>query len=90
MAEKVPLSEPISLRLPADVFDALQLVARASERPRSWIMVRALRRYIATEGVEILEAARGRTEIAGGNSHDIDDVIGEVEQELRKGSGKAA
>ena len=90
MAEKVPLSEPISLRLPADVFEALESIARASERPRSWIMVRALRRYIATEGEEILEATRGRTEIAAGNSHDFDDVIGEIEQEIRRGSGKAA
>lgn len=90
MSAKPPLSQPISLRLPADVLSSLESVARASDRPRSWIIVRALRRYLATEGSDILEAVEGRNQIASGEAHDLNDVIVEVEHELRTGGGRAA
>ena len=82
------LSEPISLRLPANVLADIEKIAAASERTRSWIIVRALRRYLATEGAEILDAIEGRAQITGGQGHDIDDVIGEIERIIRP--GKAA
>jgi hypothetical protein len=41
--------------------------------------VRALRRYLAGEGGEILAAIEGRRQIAEGNSHDMDDVIAELD-----------
>jgi predicted transcriptional regulator len=46
----VELSDPISMRLPVDVLEAIERVAEATDRNRSWVMVRALRRYLATEG----------------------------------------
>lgn len=82
------LSEPISLRLPSAVLADIEKIATASERTRSWVIVRALRRYLATEGAEILDAIEGREQIVDGQGHDIDDVIGEIEKIVR--SGKAA
>ena len=79
------LSEPISLRLPASVLADIEKIAAASERTRSWIIVRALRRYLATEGAEILDAIEGRAQIADGQGHDIDDVISEIERIIRPG-----
>lgn len=82
------LSDPISLRLPTDILNEIETIASASERTRSWVIVRALRRYLATEGAEILDAIDGRAAIAEGKGRDIDDVIGEIEGIIR--SGKAA
>ena len=85
---KPDLSDPISLRLPADILADIEKIATASERTRSWVIVRALRRYLATEGLDILDAVDGKAQIAGGQGHDLDDVLGEIETIIR--SGKAA
>jgi predicted transcriptional regulator len=79
----VELSEPISIRLPRDVLAAIEQVARASDRTRSWVLVRALRRYLATEGTDILAVVEGRAQIAKGDAHDMDDVLDEVERIIR-------
>ncbi len=55
---KQNLSDPITLRLPVDLLAEIEAVARACERSRSWIMVRALKAYMAQEGREILELRR--------------------------------
>lgn len=88
MAKAADLSEPISLRLPVDILKDIELVAAASERTRSWVMVRALKRYLATEGQDILAIAHGKQQIVDGDVHDMDAVIDEVDALIR--SGKAA
>jgi predicted transcriptional regulator len=90
MSRKVELSEPISLRLPLDTLAALERVAKASDRTRSWVIVRALRRYLMTEGAQILDLIEGRTEIANGATRDMDDVLGEIERVVRSPAGQAA
>jgi predicted transcriptional regulator len=72
------LSETVSIRLPTDVLQAIEAVAAASDRTRSWVMVRALKRYLATEGAEIIAVAEGRRQIAGGDFHEMDTVIDEA------------
>ena len=79
----VELSEPISIRLPRDVLAAIEQVAKASDRTRSWVLVRALRRYLATEGADILAVVEGRAQIATGDSHDMDDALDEIERIIR-------
>src|SRR5580700_11258665 len=67
MNGKVELSEPISLRLPVDTLAAIEKVAEACDRTRSWVIVRALRRYLMTEGSQILDVIEGRAQIAAGD-----------------------
>ena len=43
------------------------------------VIVRALRYYLSGEGSEILAAIEGRRQIAEGKSHDMDDVIAELD-----------
>lgn len=76
---KPELSDPITLRLPVDVLREIEQVAEALDRTRSWVMVRALKRYIASEGRDVLAAIEGRRQIASGQSHDMDDVLREIE-----------
>jgi predicted transcriptional regulator len=78
------------LRLPADVLAAIEEIARVTDRSRSWVIVRALRRYLATEGAEILEVAQGRADIAAGDTRDMDEVLEEVERIVRSPAGEAA
>jgi predicted transcriptional regulator len=88
MSKTMELSEPISLRLPVDLLASLEAVAAASDRTRSWVLVRALRRYLATEGADILAIDTGKRQIAAGEAHDFGSVLDEVEALVR--SGKAA
>jgi predicted transcriptional regulator len=76
---KQQLSDPIALRIPVDVLQQIEAIAAASERTRSWVMVRAMKQYLASEGRDVLAAIDGRRQIADGESHDMDDVIDEIE-----------
>ena len=84
---KQPLSDPIPLRIPKDILADIEKIAKASDRTRSWVMVRALRHYLAGEGADILNVIKGREAVAAGDVHDMDDVLGEIEEIVR---GKVA
>jgi predicted transcriptional regulator len=90
MSKTNELSDPISLRLPVDVLAAIEQVAMATDRSRSWVIVRALKRYLMTEGAQILDVVEGRAQIAAGDVHDMDDVLDEVERIIRSPAGEAA
>lgn len=75
------------MRVPVDVLADIEKIAEASDRTRSWVMVRALRLYLAGEGADILNVIKGREAIAAGDDHDMDDVLGEIEEIVR---GKVA
>lgn len=75
---KQPLSNPITLRLPLDLLAEIEAVAGACERSRSWVMVRALKAYMAQEGREIRELAEARKAFASGEATDAEDVLIEL------------
>jgi len=76
---KRELSDPIALRLPTEVLREIEVIAEVTDRTRSWVMVRAVKLYLASEGRDILAAVEGRRQIAAGRSHDMDDVLGEID-----------
>ncbi len=78
------------MRLPMDVLETLERVAKATDRSRSWVVVRALRRYMATEGADILTVVDGRAQINAGHSQDMDDVLDEIERVISAPAGEAA
>lgn len=84
---KIELSTPIPVRLPIDVLADIEKIAAASDRTRSWVMVRALKFYLAGEGADILAILRGREEAANGGGYDTDDVVAEMDEIIR---GKVA
>jgi predicted transcriptional regulator len=90
MSKTTELSDPICLRLPVDVLASIEQVAKATDRTRSWVVVRALRRYLMTEGAQIIAVVEGRTQIAEGNVHDFEGVLNEVERIVRSPAGEAA
>ncbi|PLK69562.1 CopG family transcriptional regulator [Rhizobium sp. TH135] len=76
---KQQLSDPITLRLPLDLLAEIEAVADACERSRSWVMVRALKAYMAQEGREIQEMAQARKAVEDGAGIDAQDVLAEVD-----------
>ena len=83
---KPELSDPLTLRVPLDLLRQIESIAEASERTRSWVMVRAMKLYLAGEGRDILAAFEGRKQIAEGQVHDMDAVL----EELRGLAGEKA
>ena len=74
------LSDPIALRVPADILSDIERIAGITERSRSWVIVRAMKVYLAMEGRDILDAAEGRDEIARGEAADLDGVLDELDR----------
>ena len=73
-------SMPVSLRVPADLIETLDKIAAVLERPRSWVMLRALRQYIADEGQEVLDVQEGIAEAERGEVVPIEEVLAEIDE----------
>jgi predicted transcriptional regulator len=73
-------SESVTLRVPSDVVASIEAIAKAADRSRSYIIVRALKTYLLNEGADVLSAIRGRDQIAAGEYEDIDDLIADVDK----------
>lgn len=83
MTNQKNLSDPITLRLPGDVLAEIEEIAALTGRTRSFIMVRALKAYLASEGREIRELAEARRAADAGDLHDLEAVVEEVEAILK-------
>ena len=83
-----PTSIPVSLRVPADLIETLDKIAAALERSRSWVMLRALRQYIADEGQEVLDVQEGIAEAERGEMVPIEDVLAEMDEIIARAEAK--
>ena len=83
-----PTSIPVSLRVPADLIETLDKIAAALERSRSWVMLRALRQYIADEGQEVLDVQEGIAEAERGEMVPIEDVLAEMDAIVARAEAK--
>ncbi len=68
MPDDQPLTSHVSLRVPNDVIEAFDRIAGALERPRSWVMLRALRQYLEQEGREVEEDTESLAELDRGET----------------------
>jgi predicted transcriptional regulator len=78
------LSDPIALRIPVDILRDIEAIAETTERTRSWVIVRALKAYLASEGGDVLAIREGERQIAAGDAYPIEDVIAEIEGSASK------
>ncbi len=76
------LSDPITLRLPGEVLADIEAIARIAGRSRSWVMVRAMKAYLATEGQEIRELDRARQSAAEEGATELEDLLAAVDDNL--------
>ncbi len=81
---------PVSIRVPADVVERLDKVAAILERPRSWVILRAIRQYLADEGQEVLDVQEGIAELERGEGIPFDDVLAEMDEIIARAEAKRA
>jgi predicted transcriptional regulator len=71
----------VSLRVPSDLIDTFDKLAAVLERPRSWVMLRALRQYLDEgEGAEIAEDTESLAELDRGETISSDDLRRRLEE----------
>jgi predicted transcriptional regulator len=75
MPDDQAMAGSISLEVPGDTLDADDKIAAALERPREWVMLRALREYLEdSEGREIAEDTESLAELDRGEYFSADDL----------------
>jgi predicted transcriptional regulator len=67
-------STHVSLRVPGDLIQAFDKLAAILDRPRSWVMLRALRQYLEDEGAELTEDAESLAELDRGEIVSAEDL----------------
>jgi predicted transcriptional regulator len=86
MAE-VKQTESVTLRIPSDILSDIDRIAEATERSRSYIILRALKGYLLHEGADLLAAIEGRAQLDAGEHEDFDAVLAEMDRII---AGKVA
>ena len=81
---------PVSIRMPTDVIETLDKIGAALERPRSWVILRAIRQYLADEGQEVLDVQEGIAEADRGEVFDFDEVMAELDEIIAQAEVKRA
>lgn len=79
-------SRPITLSVPCDALQSIEVIAEATGKSTSDIIVRALWTYLLNEGADVLSAVRGWEQIASGEFEDIDDLIADVDDIIASSS----
>jgi predicted transcriptional regulator len=75
----------VSLRVPSDLIEAFDRLAAALDRPRSWVIVRALRQYLDEgEGAEIAEDTESLAELDRGETVSSEDLRRRMEEIIEK------
>ncbi|HEY1260749.1 MAG TPA: ribbon-helix-helix domain-containing protein [Stellaceae bacterium] len=90
MPDDQPASSHVSLRVPSDVIAAFDRLAAALDRPRSWVMLRALRQYLEDEGAEIFEDLESIAELDRGESAPFEESLRRVKEIIDNAKRKRA
>lgn len=81
-------SAHVTLRLPADLVARFDKLAAAMERPRSWVMLRALRQYLEAEGAEVEEDLESIAQLDRGEYEPFDNSLNEIRQIIKRAERK--
>jgi len=76
---KVDDKTQVSIRVPAAMIGDFERIARALDRDRTWVMLRAFRTYLDGEGRQLLDEIEGLDQLDAGEGIDLDDVLDEAE-----------
>lgn len=90
MPDGHPISSHVSLRVPSDVIAAFDRLAAALDRPRSWVMLRALRQYLEDEGAEIFEDLESIAELDRGEFVPFEESLRRVREIIDEAKRKRA
>jgi predicted transcriptional regulator len=81
----------VSLAMPSEMIEAYDKLAAALERPREWVMLRALRQYLEDgEGAEIAEDSESLAELDRGESAPFEETLQKVRKTIASAEAKHA
>ncbi len=83
-------STHITLRMPTEMAEHFARLASLLDRPRSWVMLRALRQYLETEGAELTEDAESLAQLDRGEGEPFETLVSEVRQIIDRKAAKRA
>lgn len=78
----------VTLRLPADLVERFDKLAAAMDRPRSWVMLRALRQYLEAEGAEVEEDMESIAQLDRGEFEPFENSLKEIRQVIQRAERK--
>jgi predicted transcriptional regulator len=81
---------PVSARLPAGIVEKLDRVAAIMDRPRSWVILAAVREYLADEGQEMLDIQASIEEADRREGIPFEEVLAEIDEILTKSESKTS
>jgi predicted transcriptional regulator len=81
-------SSHVSLRLPNEVIAAFDRLAAMLDRPRSWVILRAMRHYLDAEGADIAEDVASLAALDRGEGGPIESSLREVAVIIGKAEAK--
>ncbi|MGO8916668.1 MAG: CopG family ribbon-helix-helix protein [Stellaceae bacterium] len=84
MPDRTSPSTDVTLRLSSNSAATLDRLAVLLGRPRSWIMERALRHYLKTEGAALIEDAEAIAELDRGDSAPAQQMLAEVDEIIKR------
>ena len=91
MPDDQAISGKVSLEVPGDMLEAYDKLAAALERPREWVMLRALRDYLEDgEGAEIAEDSESLAELDRGEYASFEETIKKVQEIIARAEAKRA
>lgn len=80
----------VSLSLPSVLIDQVDAAAALARRDRSWIMRRALEKYLAEEGADLIEDAAGLAELDQGKTSDLNEVLNKATAIVERAEARKA
>jgi predicted transcriptional regulator len=91
MPDDQAMSKGVSLTVPSDMMEAYDKLAAALERPREWVMLRALREYLEDgEGAEIAEDSESLAELDRGECVSFEETLKKVREIIARAEAKRA
>jgi predicted transcriptional regulator len=70
----------LNARVPEDILEKIDRVAKASDRKRSWVVLRALSLYLDEgEGADIIQEFRGLEEVRRGEGVPLSEAVRRLE-----------
>ncbi len=79
-----------TLRMPTEMAEQFSHLATLLDRPRSWVMLRALRQYLEAEGAELAEDAERLAALDRGEGKAFDTTLAEVRRIIDQIGAKRA
>jgi predicted transcriptional regulator len=90
MPDDLPGRRRIVLELPADLVDAFERLATLLDRPRAWVIERALCCWLDDEGAEILEDTESLAELDRGETAPFEDTLRKVREIIERAEARRA